>query len=88
MNSLEIRLVRDHGVFDSGRVKGKKWESFDFHEIEFDESGKPLSIATHCVSPCGDSLEGVKASLNTFLKAIEKPIIELEELERLGVTGT
>jgi hypothetical protein len=71
MKTWNYRLLKKKGI-----------EYYGVIEVYYDEANNIKSY-TDFIPVCGDSLEEVKADLERFRQALEKPIVLEEDLEKL-----
>jgi hypothetical protein len=71
MKTWNYRLLKKKGI-----------EYYGVIEVYYDKDGNIKSYSDF-IPVCGDSLEEVKADLERFRQALEKPIVLEEDLEKL-----
>lgn len=64
-------------------LSGEPGETFTIHEVYYDEAGKPHTYTVDEISPAGDSQEEFTRSLELYLKAMEKPPLDMDTLEEV-----
>lgn len=58
--------------------------SFEVHEVYFDETGI-LAVTQKSVSPYGETEEELRADMEKFQEAFNKPVLKMEDLDFVGV---
>ena len=61
---------------------GEQEEYFNVHEVYYDEQGAPNGITADAVNPQAESLEGLRWTLDQYIKALDKPIIDFEDMAK------
>ena len=58
--------------------------SFEVHEVYFDETGIH-AVTQKSVSPYGETKEELRADMEKFQEAFNKPVLKMEDLDFVGV---
>ena len=56
-------------------------ECFNIHEVYYDKEGYIISLTKNPVSVGAESLEGLEWVLSKMKEALDKPVLDYEELE-------
>ncbi len=68
-------------IGDSAPTGGGDFEDvLTIHEVYYDSNDAPHSWSADPMWPQGESLDGLRAELNRMLEALDKPIINKEDL--------
>ena len=51
------------------------------HEVHYDDRGSIISISEDPMGPSGETLEELKADMEYFLQAFNRPVLRKEEIE-------
>ncbi len=55
--------------------------AFTVHEVHYNDKGAIISISEDPMGPSGETLEELKADMEYFLQALDKPVLRKEEIE-------
>jgi hypothetical protein len=66
--SWDYRAIEHHGAFT-------------IHEVHYNDKGAIISISEDPMGPSGETLEELKADMEYFLVALDKPVLRREEIE-------
>lgn len=58
-------------------------KSYEIHEVYYDAGGKPNSYTMNAVKPFGEDLRELRQDLMWMLKALEEPILTLQDFPGL-----
>lgn len=61
-------------------------ESYEIHEVYYDTSGKPEMYTANAVKPYGENLEELRENLGWMMKALEKPVLTMNDFPGLEET--
>ena len=53
---------------------------YGIHEVFYDDEGRPDMMTERAVGVCGDNLEELQQTLEWMLQAMDKPILEYDEI--------
>lgn len=59
-------------------------DSFEIHEVYYDESGRPHSYMESASQPFGDNVEELRAEIQYMLEALQHPILTAADFQRTG----
>lgn len=82
--SLKKTSTWNHRVLRKKDVGG---EWYAVHEVYYDKKGKPTGATQDEVGPCGETLEQLKAELEMFARALDKPVLDYETLQEVAASG-
>ena len=55
--------------------------AFIIHEVHYNDKGDIISISEDPMGPSGETLEELKADMEYFLQAFNRPVLRKEEIE-------
>ena len=55
--------------------------AFTVHEVHYNERGDIISFSEDPMGPSGETLEELKADMEYFLQAFNRPVLRKEEIE-------
>jgi len=58
---------------------------FQIHEVHYDTDGKPRGYGAPCASVCGNTIDGIKWTLDKMSKCIEKPVLSVENFPEVWI---
>lgn len=59
--------------------------TFEVHEVYYDDNGGIHAVTQKCVSPYGETEEEIRADMQNFLEAFNKPVLRMEDIEFVEV---
>ena len=54
--------------------------AFTIHEVHYNDKGAIISLSDDPMGPSGETLEELKADMEYFLQALDKPVLRKEEI--------
>ncbi len=69
MSTWNYRVIEEDGVFV-------------IHEVYYDDAGQPEYFTAEPVHPMGETLEELRGDLAYFQRALDLPVLKIEELQR------
>lgn len=57
-------------------------ETYEIREVYYNAAGEILMWSTDANKPSGDDLEELAADLNYMTRALSKPVLDFDELQR------
>lgn len=73
------RVVHRKTIYTSGQENLEE-HLYQIHEAYYEEDKeKPRRITVNPVTPCGETLEELRAAIAMYITALDKPVIDWEE---------
>ena len=57
-----------------------KEEWYEIYEVYYDDSGQPIACTESPARPFGETLEELEADLQHFAEAMEKPVLDYDQI--------
>ena len=54
--------------------------AYVIHEVHYDADGQPVGVTVDPTWPAGDTLEDLRQDLAAYAAALDKPVLEYDEL--------
>jgi hypothetical protein len=82
MTTWNHRVI-DHGEFDDHGIYGVG-RYLAIHEVYYDADGKPKMMTEAPISIAGETLEELGETLDRMKRALEEPVLPVEQFEPKG----
>lgn len=80
MNHWNYRIVKKVTKHNDPSLGASEDTWFGIHEVYYDAEGHPEVCSEEPIEPFGESVEEVRESLKMMMKALDKPVLDYDEI--------